>query len=504
MHVTLLSLYPSISSFGVRTLSAYLKRTGHHVRIVFLPQDFQRKYTEKTLSEIARSLQETDLIGISLMTNFFDNAVQITQRLKSTGSAPILWGGIHPTIRPEECLEHADMVCIGEGEESLAELAGKMEAGLDHRHVPGMWVKHNNRITKNSQRPLIQDLDAIPSPDYDLENHYILEDEHVVKMTMDLFQEHCGGKYMTFPTRGCPFGCTYCCNNTLNKIHAGQKIVRKRSIDSLITELMHVKAHMPSIQSIYFDDDAFFLYSTENIKEFSSRYKQDIALPLIITGATPSTLNKEKLSLLVDAGLTFVRMGIQTGSERTRKLYGRHYTDQQVIEAAQIIHGFIDRIRPPLYDIIIDNPWETEEDLISTLVFLTKLPPPYALSIFSLTFYPGTALYDKARQYGLIVDDIKDVYRKYYHCYNRSFLNKLFFLLDVAQGRISTNLMSLLTNRKMRAINYLLYYALLVLRGSQYLLREGYKDIQKRDLSRIKRFTKIAASAVRVSILGAR
>jgi radical SAM superfamily enzyme YgiQ (UPF0313 family) len=487
MNVTLISPYLSIYSFGIRILSASLKKYSHNVKIIFLPKDFWNRYEDKILNEVVELSKGTDLIGISLMTNLFDNAVQITQRLKRDLNIPILWGGIHPTVRPQECLDYADMVCIGEGEESLVELVRKMEDGQDYNNVQGIWLKDKGNIITNKIRPLIQDLDSIPFQDYDYEAHYILDGKCIHKMSEGLLKKYSEGKYMTISTRGCPFSCSYCCNNALNKIYLNQKPIRKRSIDNVIKELMQVKIRLPIMECIYFDDDAFFLYSIEEIKEFSKKYKQNIELPLIVTGATPSTLTREKLSLLVDAGLKYVRMGIETGSERTKRLYKRNYSDQQVIEATKIINEFKDKIRAPQYDIIIDNPWETDEDLVKTLMFLTKLPSPYSLCLFSLTFYPGTELYEKAKQEGIITNDLEDVYRKYYHSCKKTYLNRLFFLLNKSRGRISTKVMSLLTNKTLRKLkfNWIPYIIIFL---CEYLLYEGLKDIRKGDCSRIIRY----------------
>lgn len=486
MNLTLISPYSIIYSFGIRTLSAYLKKYGHNVKIIFLPRDFWNRYEDKILNEVVELSRGTDLIGISLMTNFFDNAVQITQRLKRDLNIPILWGGIHPTIRPQECLDYADMVCIGEGEESLVELVRKIENGQDYNNVQGIWLKDKSNIVTNKIRPLIQDLDSIPFQDYDYETHYILDGKCIHKMSEDLLKKYSESKYMTIPTRGCPFGCSYCSNNTFGKIYHNQKQVRKRSINNIIKELIQIKNTLPIMQCIHFDDDAFFLYPLEEIKEFCKKYKENIALPLFIGGATPLTLTKEKLSLLVDAGLRYIRMGIETGSERTKRLYKRIDSNQQVLKAAKIINGFKDKIDVPVYDIILDNPWETDEDLIKTLMFLTKLPPPYDLCLFSLTFYPGTELYEKAKQEGIIVDDLEDVYRKHYSICKKSYLNRLFFLLSKTDGRISTKIMSLLTNRKLRKLK--LNWGLYIIIRCEYLLYEGLKDIRKGDWSRISRY----------------
>jgi len=287
MKVTLISPYPDIKSFGIRTLSACLKREGHDVQLIFLLRPFTKRYEDKTLDEVVKISSGAALVGISLMTNFFDNAVQLTQRLRKGLDVPILWGGIHPTIRPQECLDYADMVCIGEGEEAVTELVRKMEGGQGYHDVHGIWSRENGNITTNKMRPLIRDLDSIPFPDYDYETHYVLDGNDIRTMDEGLFKKHTLGVYTAMPSRGCPFGCSYCCNNTLNKMYPGQNPLRKRSVNNIIEELMQVKVRLPTIRRVLFEDDAFLIYSAEEIGEFSEKYKENIELPLFITGATP-------------------------------------------------------------------------------------------------------------------------------------------------------------------------------------------------------------------------
>jgi len=165
-----------------------------------------------------------------------------------------------------------------------------------------------------------------------------------------------------------------------------------------------------------------------------------------------------------------LRVGIQTGSNHTRRLYKRHHTNEQVEECARIIHEFKKEIPLPRYDIIINNPWETEEDLTETLMLFAKLPKPYLMNMFSLTFYPGTELYEKAVKDGIITDDLEDVYRKSYNVrangtsgklLNESYFNNLFYLLYVyaLEGQdINVQRLSLLANRKAHPIRSRLLY----------------------------------------------
>ena len=463
MKISLISITPSVDDFGLRTISACLKQAGHDVNLFFLVKEFYKKYSETAMNNLVKLTKGSELVGISVMTNFFDNAIQITQKLRNNYDFPIVWGGIHPTIRPEESLDYADIVCIGEGEETIVELADKIQNKQYYYDIKGMGFNNKGKKIVNGLRPqpgsknaaIIKSLDQIPFQDYDYRSHFILKGENIVKMNLEIMKQ-CVDIYQTFPTRGCPFGCTFCINDIFLEMYPHQKPIRKRSVDNIIGELLEVKSKLPFIEIIMFDDDAFFLMSVDEIKELSKRYKEQIGLPLWITGATPSTLTEEKLSLLVDAGLIETRMGIQSAAENTKKIYGRPHSNRQVGNTARMVNKYRDQVKIS-YDIIIDSPWETDEDLIETLMFLSKLPTPFQLSIFSLVFYPETEIYKKAKKEGLIKDDI-DVYNKN-NITNfapiNTYLNKLFFLLNdyalVGIG-ISPIIMFILTHKITRKL----------------------------------------------------
>ena len=141
MKTVLISPYPDITSIGIRAISSYLKKSGQETRVIFLPVDFLPRrfagnsvnlYDDDTIAEIVDISRDAGLIGISVTTGTFPMAREITQALKKDLKIPIAWGGIHPTLLPDECLEFADIVCIGEGEESLLELTENIESGADY------------------------------------------------------------------------------------------------------------------------------------------------------------------------------------------------------------------------------------------------------------------------------------------------------------------------------------------------------------------------------------
>jgi radical SAM superfamily enzyme YgiQ (UPF0313 family) len=436
MKISMISMVPGIHNPGLRIISACLKQAGHDATLFFLMKEYHKKYSETAMNNLVELTKGSDMVGISVMTNFFDNAIHITQKLRNNYDFPILWGGIHPTIRSEESLDHADMICLGESEETIVELADKIQNKQYYYDIKGMGFNNKGKKIVNGLRPqpgsknaaIIKSLDQVPFPDYDYRSHFILKGENIVRMDLELMKQ-IADAYQTLPTRGCPYKCTYCINNIYHEIYPHQKPIRKRSVDNIIGELLEIKNKLPFIEIILFNDDAFFLMSADEIKELSKRYKEQIGLPLWIIGATPSTLTKEKLSPLVDAGLVEVGIGIQSVSEGAKKLYIRPHSNQKIANAARLVNEYRDQVKAA-YDIILDSPWETDEDLTETLMFLSKLPTPYQLSIYSLVFFPGTELYEKAKKEGIIKDDLNDVYRKYYRGCTNTHLNKLFFLLN--------------------------------------------------------------------------
>ncbi len=140
-------------------------------------------------------------------------------------------------------------------------------------------------------------------------------------------------------------------------------------------------------------------------------------------------------------GLRGLQIGIQSGSERTRRLYQREGSAEAVIRAGQILARFIPPLDPPKYDIILDNPYETMEDLQDTLHLMMHIPPPYQVQPFSLVFIPGTDLHTRALSDGLIQDEQRQIYRKQFHVAGNIYFK---LLMNLAGSRRSLPLLRLL------------------------------------------------------------
>ena len=465
MKISLISPYPDITSLGIRIISSLLKREGFETQLIFLPNitaemrkggEFRYLYAHNVLRGVVELCVDSDLIGISVMTNYFEGAVQLTKAIKANLGINVIWGGIHPTIRPGECLKYADVVCLGEGEYALLEMANRLRNGEDYSRTQNLWCKRHGHIVKNSLRPLIQDLDSLPFPDYDLDSHYILAENAIRPMDEALLQRALArgsisrymgmAAYQTMTSRGCPHRCSYCCNDTLKGLYQGEKFVRRRSVDNIIAEMLQVKKRLPFVKAFWISDDSFFATTDSEIRKFSEAYKKKIGLPFFCLGS-PTTINEKKVEYLIDAGLRCIQMGIQTGSKRIcKEIYHRGFSNEQVLRIAKTLNRYKKKILPPLYDFILDNDYEKECDILETLNLILNLPRPYRLQLFSLVLYPGTELYAKAKRDGLIYDDRSQIYRKRYHLGKKTYLN---LILSLTRRNFPISLIRALANERM-------------------------------------------------------
>src|SRR6185503_9553872 len=166
---------------------------------------------------------------------------------------------------------------------------------------------------------------------------------------------------------------------------------------------------------------------TEEIQKFSEHWQREIGMPFRAQ-CSPTTINEEKYKALIEAGLCFTELGIQTGSTETMKMYKRGMTNEQLLKAVNIISKYKDYTQIPDYHMILDNPWETTEDVMKGLRLLWTLPPPYNLLPSSLIPYPGTEFYHKSIEDGFVTDEFNQIYRRGFHSPNGNYLNFLFFL----------------------------------------------------------------------------
>ena len=287
-----------------------------------------------------------------------------------------------------------------------------------------------------------------------------------------------GVSYPTVWTQGCPHECIYCANNVFIGNDRNYRKIRHSAVDHIIAEIEAALRTYPFISTVIFYDDNFLSLPMPVLQAFTEAYSLKIGLPFVVFGMHPSTVREDKVKLLAEAGMNRCRMGIQSGNEKTLAFYGRKTSLDKISSSARILSQAArdyDMI-PPAYDIIIDNPVETSDDVVASLGFLSGLDRPFTLNIFSLRVMPNTKLWDEfARNPAFQIPDIRSSYLDT----KKTLLNTMFYLLGSI--RLPQNLFLALTRRAKRSTGHFPLLHLLV--KTTFLAIRAYHHLSRRDFT---------------------
>jgi len=396
-----------IIPLGIRTLSAVLKQEGHCCEFIDLKLEFGylKKIREFKPDIIAYSIE-------SFLWRFYQD---FNKKLKKHLDFFAIFGGPHCTLNPGVINEEGvDAICIGEGEQALAELASNLENNRDIRGIKNLWIKLNGIIYKNDIRSLVPNLDSIPFPDFDFASKY------QAYKSLDI--------YHIITSRGCAYNCPYCINHFYRNLYSGKgKYVRRRSVDNVIEELKIVKNKLKP-KLIYFVDEIFTLDKTW-LDEFAPKYLQQINLPFQAFTRT-NEIDKDTVELLHKIGYVTACVGIESGNEKIRfEILKRKIDDRQIVEATALLLKNNIKI---LGSNMLGLPGETLSNAFETLklnarckitypmVFMFHPFPNIELTNYSIenNYYDGKAdSFDKLAGKSLINSKEKKQIERLYHLF---------------------------------------------------------------------------------------
>lgn len=445
-NIVLIGFYNQ-KAIGIRYLAKALKQNGYNPTVIFF-KNFNSKNiskpSDKEIELLCDVISKTDpiFIGLSVMTSFYMDTVNfISKTLKSRFDVPIVWGGVVPTMFPEKSLRYSDFVLMGEGDDAIVELADSVFNQSGYEGILNLAYKKGNTIVKNNLRPLTPDINIYGYPEIDCCIMYSIDNERLSEG--DPLRKSL--TYETSASRGCPYGCSYCCSGSLKRLYPeGSKYVRVRSVDSLIEELEQAKSKMPKLKYIYFWDE-IFSGNEKWVKDFCSKYKAKIGLPFQIW-CHPLMVKEPIIKTLVDSGLYKAVMGIQSGSPRIRnEIFNRHETNKQILEAGKILHKC--KVPHIVYDFMLQHPFENTEDIRSTYELCMQLDPPFELQLHGLNFLPGTDIIKTAVEKGimspeeagsLIDKSTDDQYKKYWKGIDSSLKSNYWYsLIYMSQFKVT-------------------------------------------------------------------
>ena len=407
MKILFISVSGRLPSDGSRLISALLKQDGHKVLNVCLART-EPDYSEGEFEKLNHLLESTELVLIAVYSNYAYRAEKLTAFIHNRfPGLLVVWGGPHCISVPEYSLKFADAICFSEGEKCILELVERLEKNIPYQNIHNMAFRVNGENIINHALPPYEELDSLPYYDFSFDDQYLLDIELTPldkSNIIDLFKQY---PFYTptlyfLTSRGCTQKCSFCNNIRYTTLFGPHKI-RFYSTERIIREIRETLDKLDFIKFIGIADDDFFARSLEKVEEFANLYKQEINLPFGVA-VTPRSYSKDKLQVLVEHGLKAINIGVQSGSQKVLDdIYHRRINLEKTRD---IIHEISEYNANAgvitVVDFIIDNPYETKEDIMATFKFILDMPPETKINLFYLSFYPGTPIYDRALLDGLI------------------------------------------------------------------------------------------------------
>ncbi len=374
---------------GLASIATVLKENGHTVRILDLPV---LNYTLEQLKNYVKEFQP-ELIAFAAITPTMDKAARIAGYLKPFTNAVYIFGGLHPSLFPEETLKTvplAEIVVIGEAEHTFAELADKLEKKQPIHDVAGICYRDNGHIKRTAPRKLITNLNDLPIPSrefFDMRKYMPLPNQYKRLPATNMLT-----------ARGCPYAkCTFC-------FEAGdhKPIFRRITPERAVAEIkMLVDTY--GIKEISFWDDVF-LVGQQWMQQFHDGLKKEnIDITWSCYGYFPY-LNKEILKLAKASGCWNIFYGIEAGNQQLLNTIKKGFTKEQAKQALQWTHELGIETRGSF---ILGLPGETPALAKETVDFAIECDLDYAQFTLNTPF-PSTEMWKTGDQYGTIDKNYDD------------------------------------------------------------------------------------------------
>ncbi len=307
--------------YGMPLIGTVLADAGYDVTV------FMEHVKAPDWNAIARS----DLVCFSTLSAGADKTRQLAGRIRRELGIPIVIGGTHATYFPESCLEYADYVVFGEGDETVLELIAALAAGGDAATlagIAGIAYLEDGRVRRTAPRGGPRSFETVPR--FELIHGYrklsLLDQVMQRKMPLLTVQS----------SRGCPFKCTFCIVNTM--FSSGY---RKREIESVIRDL-HDKRRYG--RELLFVDNDFASVRPFTKQLLRRMIEERLDYDIMVLTRVEVAKDDELLALMRQAGVTQIYQGYESVQPETLVGYDKHQTVDRIVETIAKLHSFGFRI----------------------------------------------------------------------------------------------------------------------------------------------------------------
>ena len=364
-------------NLGILYIASVLKMHGYEVKVIdMLVEDFTVKNFINEVKDF-----NPDVVGVSIFTEAFDNAVEIIKLIKKNcTNVKIVAGGPHVTFEVENTLKNVidiDYIIRYEGEFPflllLEHLNFPEEFPIDK--VKGLVYRENESIKYNELHGYIHNLDALPFASIGL-------------IKVEKYKE----VFALITSRGCPGDCVYCCSKAM----AGNRY-RYRSAENVISEVYYL--YGKTNQNLFEIYDDTFTVDKSRVERFCGLLKE-INLPLIWRcQSRADILSYELIDMLRESNCKYIHIGIESGSQIVLDNIGKKINLQNALEKIRYANKKGAYI---FCSFIVGHHCDTKETIESTLKLIKELKAEgIDVGVAACTPYPGTYLNNNAEKLGL-------------------------------------------------------------------------------------------------------
>ena len=370
---------------GLAYVAAVLERHDIEVRII------DAIVEDLSTAEVITAAKQfnPDIIGMPMWTPTAKVVMDLATEFKNNlPNVYIVVGGIHPTVLPEETLEckAIDFVVRGEGEHAALELVNAIEKKGSLSKIKGLAYREGNKVIINPEREPLKDLDSLPFP----ARHLLSMPKYKQFLTKN------NPAYILFSSRGCPFGCTFCCRDV------GGRFYRARKPEKVIEEIK-VLINTYGAKEITFSDSLFGAQK-EWVFELTELIKKEKLNITWSCNTRANVVSKETLKAMKDAGCWMVYYGIESGDPEILKIINKGETVEEIRQAIK----WTNEVGIQSWgSFMFALPGETPESATKTINFAKSLGLDFA-SFHLTTPFPGTYLFSEASRWGDLEMDYKN------------------------------------------------------------------------------------------------
>lgn len=369
---------------GILYLAAVLQRHGHEVKVIDMRGEEQPRSAVRTMIPAA------DAVGMTVPTFALNNARETLDLVRDIDSqVPVIVGGPHPTLYPERTLDDlpADMLVVGEAENSILDVAAYLEGRLAPSEGRGFYYREGNRVHRGAEPETVDDLDKMPFPLHHLVDRY----EYGYSYGFKLFP---GKTTAVLTSRGCPRRCRFCSRKLLSMDR-----FRTRSASDVVAELDML--YRQGYETVIIADDNFTTNPAWVHRIMDDLLERDVQVTLIVNGARVDAADRTLYEKMWNAGVRMISFGLESGCQDILDFYHKDITLKQIRRAVQLSSqaGFF-----TIGNFILGAPFETGDHMQQTIDFACSLPLDMA-EFFILRYMPGSQLWDEAVAAGKISRD---------------------------------------------------------------------------------------------------